>query len=186
MSMFARLRSWLRATRRDAISIARCKTRCNCISICTMPISSAAACPPTRRTAWHGSRSAASALGETNAARRSGCACSTSCAEMSAMPFAAAPIAGIHDRRRPVACARHRREHGDLQPRRCRAAETASRRAAGAPVLRRQQRREVPRQQRSTLSLLRDPPRSVGSISPVWPPSRAAVSRSRSTAARSR
>ena len=82
--MFARLRSWVRATRLQRDLDREIQTRCNCISTCTMPISSAAACPPTKPTDWRASRLAASTLEETNAGRSSGCASPTSCAQMSA------------------------------------------------------------------------------------------------------
>ena len=73
---------------------------------------------------------------------------------------APAPVAGIHTRRPVVARTRDRRQHGDLHAHRHRAGQDAAGRRSAAPVLRRQLRREVRRQQRPSVSVLRAPPRS--------------------------
>ena len=71
---------------------------------------------------------------------------------------APAPVAGVHTRRSVVARTRYRRQHGDLLAHRHRAGQDAAGRRSAAPVLRRQLRWEVGRQQRSAVSMLRTAP----------------------------
>ena len=73
---------------------------------------------------------------------------------------ASTAVADVHAGGPAVARARDRRQHGDLQFDRHRAGQDAAGRRPAAIVLRRQLRREVWRQQRPTLSLLRAAPRS--------------------------
>ena len=73
---------------------------------------------------------------------------------------ASAPVAGVHTRRPVVARTRDRRQHGDLHADRHCAGQDAARRRSAALVLRRQLRREVGRQQRPSVSVLRAAPGS--------------------------
>ena len=73
---------------------------------------------------------------------------------------APAPVAGVHPGGAAVARPGDRRQHRDLQPDRHRAGQDAAGRRSAALVLRRQLRREVRRQQRPSLSMLRTAPGS--------------------------
>ena len=128
-----------------------------------------------RRRRWRRSAISAACRGSTT----SRATCATDCACCAAVP-------GVHRGRRPVAGARHRREHRHLQPRRHGAAEVA----AGRTIRSVSCSSTTPAASRAAAAGRRIPAsRSCATTTGSYPASRRsrrAASRSRSTALRSR